>query len=272
MDSLFSLARLCVLLLAMACISGAGALDIAFDRLQCDESLPVYATSGDIVMTCNDGSSNRCSFGQQANIRGTLQYHGMNETFDGLGYASANLRLLSVEYNLFNNFEIDMCGDWVQAYNKTDDDLTCPAVDGYYYFNINYELPYDDDDLTAWFASGFSGVSELTIATGTSDLLADCTIHWHTYVSASNAEGFKTMPSAAQTGIVLMSIFTAIICCCTYMICCRRRKKSIADISHYSDFAEYENYKAMKRGSKRKERRSKEGREAIDDIEASRLP
>ena len=74
MDSPFSLARLSVLLLALACISGAGALDIAFDRLQCDESLPVYATSGDIVMTCNDGSSNRCSFGQEANIRGTCKW------------------------------------------------------------------------------------------------------------------------------------------------------------------------------------------------------
>lgn len=195
----------------------------------------------------------------------------MNETFDGLGYASGNLRLLSVEYILFKNYEIDMCGDWVQAYNKSTENVTCPAVDGYYYFNIDYKLPYDDNDLTTWFATGFSGVSELTIDSSTG-LLADCKIHWHTYVTESTEEGFQTMPSAAHIGIIVLSVFTALVCCCTYLTCCRRRKRHAVDISHYSDFEEYENYKAMKRSSKRKEKRSREGREAIDDIEASRLP
>lgn len=74
MDSPFFMKRFFILLLASACIGGARALDIAFDRLQCDESLPVYADSKDIVMTCSDGSSNRCTFGQETNIRGTCKW------------------------------------------------------------------------------------------------------------------------------------------------------------------------------------------------------
>ena len=73
--------RFFILLLASACIGGARALDIAFDRLQCDESLPVYADSKDIVMTCSDGSSNRCTFGQEANIRGTRKWEYLNSFF-----------------------------------------------------------------------------------------------------------------------------------------------------------------------------------------------
>lgn len=78
MDSPFSMKRFFILILASACIGGTGALDIAFDRLQCDESLPVYADSNDIVMTCSDGSSNRCTFGQEANIRGTCKWEYLN--------------------------------------------------------------------------------------------------------------------------------------------------------------------------------------------------
>ena len=61
------------LTLLLACISCVGALDIAFDELYCNKSLPVYATAGDVQMTCNDEQSTRCSFGQDVSLRGSCE-------------------------------------------------------------------------------------------------------------------------------------------------------------------------------------------------------
>jgi len=243
MESLPSLTRFLALLLASAFIGSTGAIDIAFDTLQCDESLPAYASPEDVIMTCEEGNT-RCSFGKEVSIRGTLQYHSLgNYAFNGTGYASANLRLVSVEYNLVDEYPINFCGDWVEAYNHSyGDNVACPDLDGYYYFNIPYKLPFDDDDLTTWVATGWSGVSSLTVHTGPSDdsdLLADCTLHWHTYVTPSQAEGWKTMPSAAQSSIVVASVLTAILCACTWVACCKKREKHVTDIGYYDDMGEY---------------------------------
>ena len=174
-----------------------------------------------------------------------MQYQGLSRYTNGTGYASLNLRLLSVEYNFFDAYPIDFCGDWVEAQNKSQDGASCPYSNDNYYFNVQYTLPWDDDDITTWFATGWSGVSTLQVRNGSSKdstLLADCTLHWHTYVTPSEEEGWRTMPSAAQTGIVLASVLTAILCCCTYLTCCRRRQKHVTDIGYYDDFSDYEVY------------------------------
>lgn len=243
MGSPSSFIRFLTFCLSLAWIHRARALDIAFDSIQCDESLSAFASSDDVKMTCDGGDNNRCSFGQEVLIEGSLHYHRLSRYTNGTGYASANLRLLSVEYNLFEAFPIDFCGDWVQSYNKTQYGNSCPFSDDTYYFNIPYTLPWDDDDITTWFATGWSGVSSLQVRNGnskSSSLLADCTLHWHTYVTPSEEEGWRTMPSAAQTGIVLASLLTAILCCCTYLTCCRRRQKHITDVDYYNEFSDYE--------------------------------
>lgn len=66
-----SLTRFLTLLLASVSIGSVRALDISFDRIQCDKSLPAYASTDDVRMTCNDGEDTRCSFGQDVMIRGT---------------------------------------------------------------------------------------------------------------------------------------------------------------------------------------------------------
>lgn len=246
MPSPSSLTGFLTLLLASARIDRARALDISFNNIQCDESLPVFAVAEEVHMTCNDGESTRCSFGQDVMISGRLQYRGLEKyTYNGTGYASSNLRLLSVEYNLFDDFPIDFCGEWVDAYayNITENITSCPYMDDLYYFNVPYTLPFDDDDITTWFATGWSGASTLEVRNGYTDdstLLADCTMHWNTYVTPSGAEGWKTMPSAAHTGIVFLSVLTAILCCCTYMTCCRRRKQHVTDVGFYNEFSKYE--------------------------------
>jgi len=268
MVSQSSLSGFLILLVTSACIGSTGALDISFNRLQCDESLPAFAVTDDVKMTCQNGESNRCSFGQEIRLEGSLQYNELYKySVNGTGYASANLRLLSVEYNLFEAFPIDFCGNGITSYNNSDTE--CPYSDGMHYFNLPYTLPFDDDDITMWFATGWSGVSTLQVRNGYTDdstLLVDCKLHWNTYVTPSQAEGFQTMPSAAQAGIVLASVLSAILCCCCYMVCCRRRGKHVTDAGYYDDFASYQIYQDKKDKEKLAE---KEG--AVDPVEASRL-
>jgi hypothetical protein len=58
-------------------------LDISFDKIQCDQSLPAYASTDDVRMTCNDGEDTRCSFGQDVMIRGTRKLQPQ-QIFEGL--------------------------------------------------------------------------------------------------------------------------------------------------------------------------------------------
>ena len=70
------IATLLILILSTTYLSNFTiALDIEFDSIQCDTSLPAYALDGDLQMTCDDGSSTKCSFGQDAVISGTSKFH-----------------------------------------------------------------------------------------------------------------------------------------------------------------------------------------------------
>jgi len=56
-----------LVILAMArVVSG---LDLAFDYIQCDTTLPIYAEPNAITMSCNDKNT-RCTFGQNATFTG----------------------------------------------------------------------------------------------------------------------------------------------------------------------------------------------------------
>lgn len=181
-------------------------------------------------------SSSSSSSSQGTSSSSSSSWNSWNTT----GYASADLKLLSIEYNLFNYLPFNFCGDWVRAgqYNNNP----CP-YDGTYTFSIPYTLPWDDGDITTWFATGWQGVSDLIIykeATeeGSPDLLASCQMHWKTYVTqADEADGWKTLPSAAQTGIILAAIAAFMCCCCMYLSCCRRRKRKrhITDADYAPD-------------------------------------
>ena len=174
-----------------------------------------------------------------------------------MGYASANLRLLSIEYNLFQFYPFDFCGDWASAYNYTYDGQECPDSDGFYSFEIPYTLPWDDDDITTWFATGWQGVSNVEIhsdQSSDSTLIGYCTLHWHTYVTPSQEEGWRTMPSAVTSGIVLGSFFAALFCCCTFATCCRRRKKHATDVGYLKDSIDYEIYDEKREMNGKKDR------------------
>mmetsp|Transcript_28113 Transcript_28113/g.76272 ORF Transcript_28113/g.76272 Transcript_28113/m.76272 type:complete len:271 (+) Transcript_28113:219-1031(+) len=251
------------LLLAASRIAFTNALDIEFDRIECDEKLPAYVSFAEIQMTCDNGANTRCSFGSDVNMKGILFYHNLNQyTFNNTAYASANLKLLSVEYNLFEFFPVDFCGDWVQHYNYTYEGQECPDWDGYYSFNLPYTLPFDDDDVTMWFATGWQGISAIEIRsdqTESSPLLGYCTLYWDTYVTPSNEDGWRTMPSAAQAGVVVGAILAFLCCCCTWATCCRRRTKHVTDIGYYDDDKiDYEKYEDIQeKGDKKKKGQDK---------------
>lgn len=200
--------------------------------------------------------------------RTTVQYHDLykyiNES-NSTGYVSADLRLLSVEYSLFNFLPFNFCGDWVQGGHYQN--APCP-YDGTYSFNIPYTLPYDDQDLTTWFATGWQGYSDLIINSNSTEnvdnqLLAKCALHWKTYVTKANeSEGWKTLPSAAQAAIILVAVAVSMCLCCFCLVCCRRRrrrKRHVTDADYAPGVAEpTTDYKKMFESGKAKEQRTKE--------------
>ena len=48
------------------------ALDLELHVVTCDESLPIFANTGDVGMTCN--GNNRCTFGSDAIIEGSCKF------------------------------------------------------------------------------------------------------------------------------------------------------------------------------------------------------
>lgn len=59
-------------LVVLALASVASGLDIAFDYVECDTSLPAYTEPNGITMTCNEKL--RCTFGQNATIAGKCEF------------------------------------------------------------------------------------------------------------------------------------------------------------------------------------------------------
>ena len=206
-----------------------------------------------------------------------VQYHNLYRYVLGsnsTGYVSADLRLLSVEYSLFNYLPFNFCGDWVREGQYSN--APCP-YDGTYSFNIPYMLPWDDGDLTTWFATGWQGYSDLIIYNNSTEhddnqLLASCELHWKTYVTKTDeSEGWKTLPSAAQAAIILAAIAVSMCLCCTWLACCRRRrrrKRHVTDADYAPGYVFNDgepepktNFKKMLESSKERENRQKQEKE-----------
>lgn len=155
-----------------------------------------------------------------------------------MGFASANLQLMTLEYDLFQFLPFNFCGDWVY-----DANYGCPE-DGIYHFQIPYELP-EADGINAWFATGWQGVSYIKIyraEEATSALLAHCKLHFNTYVTDSQeSSNWYTLPSAAQVTIVLFSILGALF---LIVLCCACRTSGKQE-PHPTDPDYTTNYKTM---------------------------
>jgi hypothetical protein len=62
--------RYVTLFAMMAAVSDA--LDLAFDKIVCDETLPAYAFEDDLQMQCNGDA--RCTFGDEALLSGKSKF------------------------------------------------------------------------------------------------------------------------------------------------------------------------------------------------------
>mmetsp|Transcript_17619 Transcript_17619/g.48917 ORF Transcript_17619/g.48917 Transcript_17619/m.48917 type:complete len:242 (-) Transcript_17619:139-864(-) len=204
------------------------AIDIKIDEVHCDNTLPIYALDNDIRMQCDD--SPRCTFGETAQIIGTLYYESANNKglMNTTGYATGSLKLMSMEFDLFQDIPVDFCGEWISNghYNYN----VCPG-NGTYHFELPYTLP-THDDFQSWFATGWNGHGYLDIYShpdSESVKLASCVLHVQTYTTQSQEKGWATMPSAAATTFSLVALIAFLLSCICCMACSKSKRSIVAD-------------------------------------------
>jgi hypothetical protein len=128
------------------------------------------------------------------------------------GYASSQLHLVTLEYELFHDLPVDFCGDWLSQANSNTANA-CPG-DGKYHFTIPYTLPANHD-ATTWFATGWKGAARIDIRSGPSnqtDMVGTCVMEFHTYTSPSSNKNWRTLPSAAAVTCTLGGIAVVLFC------------------------------------------------------------
>jgi hypothetical protein len=180
-------------------------------------------------------------------------YEGVEEAglHNATAYATADLKLITLQYDLFNDLSVKFCGDWVSAKQSGD----CPG-DGSYHFELPYTLP-KSHDFTTWFATGWKGTATISITNdrfntydnSTSDTspiqLGYCELHFSTYTTDSDAAGWRTLPSAMTVSLTLIGVIAAMTCCCCYLMC-RRRQRYVTDEPDESTFKRMEDGKETK--------------------------
>ena len=155
---------------------------------------------------------------------------------DGVVYATASMTFVTLSYDLFKEFPLDICGQWVAVADNTDDAYQACPDDGLYAFDVGYDLP-DSGDATSWLATGWAGEAYVQIYsqpedTGLKNLVGDCTFTLRTDVTQTPAElqtgllrgiGF---PSAFTASIMAAVVLGILALCCCYCACCRRKKET----------------------------------------------
>lgn len=287
----------CLLVLVAAPI--VSALDIALESFDCDVELPIYLTS--IDMSCDDNK--RCSFGETVTFSGLLEYNGTaaaGVSEDGKVYSKAGLQLMTLEYDLLDNFPLYMCGPWVAnleesdevayessgnrllADNQTDDAVAnwngC-TVDGSYAFFVDYDLPTTTDK-TSWLATGWKGVGNVRLFANSGDsdsLIGYCTLKFGTYITPDEGQPLyaKFIPNSQIASIMLGIFIVFVLLMIFYCTCCTCSKRRSRKSRGYED--EMEKYRREEQavqsriaGSRKPTNRAYEIPEAFDPIENSR--
>ncbi len=191
-----------------------------------------------------------------------LDAYNLNNT---MGYTSAKLQLMTMEYELFKLLPFNFCGEWIMnaAYSYQE----CPS-DGVYHFEVPYKLP-ESEGISTWFATGWQGVSYLKIYKSQQDAsakLAHCKIHFKTFVTNAGEENWYALPSAAQTTIILFGVlgvlFLIVLC-----LACRPRRKHPTDDDYATSFKQMEDDENDKILAERDEESSRPLSETEKDVE-----
>lgn len=212
------------LFLLFSALSVAAALDLKVTGMSC-EDLPITA---DLSLMCN--GSDRCTFGEQAEIVGTLYYNGVENSGiqDNTAYISANMDFFVTSYDLFDMREVLLCDS---IYQEEGNQYDCPG-DGAYDFSMTYALPDSASGVMSWLATGWSGEADVTFYAEqdvAGMVIGHCTLNLQTYVTPDEEKGLMQTPSAAATaGIVLALVVLSLFCCayCYCTSCCRRKDRN----------------------------------------------
>jgi hypothetical protein len=153
-------------------------------------------------------------------------YTGLEDSgvVDNTAYATAELSLFTLNYNLFEDLAIPLCDDSMTA----NEGYECPA-DGSYNYAVTYNLPSAGAESQSWLASGWQGTGQIQLfaAESADTLIGDCTLSLSTFVTEKSGSKLQT-PSASVAFGTLAGVLVAALLLCVFCCCCRKKRNAAA--------------------------------------------
>ena len=144
---------------------------------------------------------------------------------DNIGYLTADLELVTLQYQFFDQTPIPLCSDSLTA----GDGVECPG-DGSYAFSVDYNLPSAGSESQSWLASGWNGKGTIQIfaEANANMLIGECTFALDTMVTPADEPNFyrRTVnpPSAAATVGIVLGTLAMVALLCLWCYCCKRKQ------------------------------------------------
>jgi hypothetical protein len=157
-----------------------------------------------------------------------VYYNGVYDAgiTNNIAYATANVSLFKLNFNLFEMKPIYLCDSDTVTGNTGYGgyQYNCPS-DGSYNYSVNYTLPSAGKASQSYFGSGWtpSGVIQMYSEADSSMLIGECNITLATYVTPAAGQEYQipsaSVASAAILG-TLLGLTLLLFCCC----CCTKTK------------------------------------------------
>jgi hypothetical protein len=145
---------------------------------------------------------------------------------NNIAYATANITLFHLNFNLFEFKPISLCDADTVTSNTGYGGYAydCPT-DGSYNYVVNYTLPSAGNPTQSYLGSGWTphGVIQMYAEADASLLIGECNITLATYVTPVSGQQYQapsaSVASAAILG-TLLCLTLLLFCCC----CCTKTK------------------------------------------------
>jgi hypothetical protein len=141
---------------------------------------------------------------------------------DNTAYATAELSLFTLNYNLFEDLAIPLCDDSMTA----NEGYECPA-DGSYEYAVTYNLPSAGAESQSWLASGWQGTGQIQLfaAENATTMVGECTLSLSTFVTKNSSNKLQT-PAASVVFGTLAAVLVASLLLCIFCCCCSKKKRA----------------------------------------------
>jgi hypothetical protein len=153
-------------------------------------------------------------------------YTGVEDSgvVDNTAYATAELSLFTLNYNLFEDLAIPLCDDSMTA----NEGYECPA-DGSYNYAVTYNLPSAGAESQSWLASGWQGTGQMQLfaAENGTTMIGDCTLSLSTFVTEKSGNKLQ-VPAASVAFGTLAGVLVASLLLCVFCCCCRKKRNATA--------------------------------------------